>query len=90
MAREGKYELAIEHYKTALRLDSHLPGLQLNLGLAYFKSNRLPEAAKAFRAKRAEAKHAAEQAAAAARVQVAVLTPAEIEQLRGKSADTKG
>ena len=48
LAREGKYDLAIEHYKAALRLDSHLPGLQLNLGLAYFKSNRLPEAAAAF------------------------------------------
>jgi len=47
-AREGKYELAIQHYKAALRLDSHLPGLYLNLGLAYFKSERLPEAATAF------------------------------------------
>ena len=48
LAREGKYELAIEHYKAALRLDSHLPGLYLNLGLAYFKSKRLAEAAGAF------------------------------------------
>jgi len=32
LAREGKYELAIQHYKAALRLDSHLPGLYLNLG----------------------------------------------------------
>jgi tetratricopeptide (TPR) repeat protein len=48
LAHEGKYELAIEHYKAALRLDSHLPGLYLNLGLAYFKSKRLPEAAAAF------------------------------------------
>ena len=48
LAREGKYDLAIEHYKAALRLDSHLPGLYLNLGLAYFKSKRLPEAAAAF------------------------------------------
>ena len=48
LAREGKYELAIQHYKAALRLDSHLPGLYLNLGLAYFKSKRLPEAATAF------------------------------------------
>jgi tetratricopeptide (TPR) repeat protein len=39
LAREGKYELAIEHYEAALRLDAHLPGLRLNLGLAYFKSN---------------------------------------------------
>ena len=48
LAHEGKYELAIQHYRTALRLDSHLPGLYLNLGLAYFKSKRLPEAATAF------------------------------------------
>jgi tetratricopeptide (TPR) repeat protein len=48
LAREGKYELAIQHYKAALLLDSHLPGLSLNLGLAYFKSKRLPEAATAF------------------------------------------
>ena len=48
LAREGKYDLAIEHYKAALRLDPHLPGLQLNLGLAYFKSNHLREAAAAF------------------------------------------
>ena len=48
LARERKYDLAIEHYKAALRLDPHLPGLQLNLGLAYFKSNHLREAAAAF------------------------------------------
>jgi tetratricopeptide (TPR) repeat protein len=47
-ARDGKYELAIQHYKAALRLDSAVPGLQLNLGLAYFKSNHLREAAAAF------------------------------------------
>jgi tetratricopeptide (TPR) repeat protein len=48
LAHEGKYDLAIQHYKAALRLNPHLPGLQLNLGLAYFKSNHLPEAATAF------------------------------------------
>jgi tetratricopeptide (TPR) repeat protein len=48
LAREGKYELAIQHYNAALRLNPHLPGLYLNLGLAYFKSKRLPEAATAF------------------------------------------
>src|SRR5215472_4592210 len=47
LAREGKYQLAIQHYQAALKLDSHLPGLYLNLGLAYFKSQQLPEAAKA-------------------------------------------
>ncbi len=48
LARDGQYDLAIEHYQAALRLDRHLPGLYLNLGLAYFKSKRLPEAATAF------------------------------------------
>jgi len=48
LARDGKYDLAVQHYKAALRLDPHLPGLFLNLGLAYFKSKRLPEAAAAF------------------------------------------
>lgn len=48
LAREGKYQLAIEHYRAALRLDSQVPGLYLNLGLAYFKSKRLAEAAEAF------------------------------------------
>src|SRR5579863_6374008 len=48
LARDGKYDLAIEHYKAALRLNPHLPGLYLNLGLAYFKSNHLSEAAAAF------------------------------------------
>ena len=44
LAREGKYELAIQHYKAALRLNPHLPGLQPNLGLAYFKSHHFREA----------------------------------------------
>ncbi|MGD0012834.1 MAG: tetratricopeptide repeat protein, partial [Bryobacteraceae bacterium] len=48
LAREGKYELAIPHYRTAIALDSRLPGVYLNLGLAYFKLNRLPDAASAF------------------------------------------
>lgn len=48
MAQEGKYDLAIQHYKAAIRLDPHLPGVYLNLGLAYFKSKRLVEAAAAF------------------------------------------
>src|SRR3954471_18852719 len=48
LAREGKFDLAIQHYQAALKLDSKLPGLYLNLGLAYFKSDHLPEAAAAF------------------------------------------
>src|SRR5438552_558731 len=48
LARQGKYESAIQHYQSALRLNPRLPGLYLNLGLAYFKSQRLPESVKAF------------------------------------------
>ena len=47
LAHEGKYDLAIEHYKAALRLSPRLPGLQLNLGLAYFKSNHFRDATEA-------------------------------------------
>src|SRR5579885_3693270 len=48
LAREGKYEQAVPHYRAALALDPSLPGLYLNLGLAYFKLNRLSEAGPAF------------------------------------------
>ena len=48
LAREGKYTLAIPHYRKALELDRNIPGLYLNLGLAYFKTDNLPEAAAAF------------------------------------------
>src|SRR5271157_6338641 len=47
LARQKKYELAIPHYRAAIALDPHLPGIYLNLGLAYFKLDRLPEAASA-------------------------------------------
>src|SRR4051812_6675998 len=48
LAHEGKYDLAIWHYKAAIRLDARLPGIYLNLGLAYFKSKRFAEAVTAF------------------------------------------
>src|SRR5512142_1381848 len=48
LAQEGKFDLAIRHYQSALRLDPHIPGLYLNLGLAYFKSKRFSEASAAF------------------------------------------
>jgi len=44
LAREGKYEQAISHYRAALKLDPAMPGLHLNLGLAYVKLNRLADA----------------------------------------------
>jgi len=34
LARQGKYELAIPHYRAAIALDPQLPGIHLNLGLA--------------------------------------------------------
>src|ERR1039457_7445127 len=48
LARDGKYELAIPHYRAAIALDPHLPGIYLNLGLAYMKLNQFPAAAAAF------------------------------------------
>src|SRR6516164_6968787 len=48
LARQGKYELAIPHYREALRKDPAMPGLYLNLGLALFKLARLDEASSAF------------------------------------------
>lgn len=45
LARAGKYELAIPRYRAAIALDPGLPGIHLNLGLAYFKLNRFSEAA---------------------------------------------
>src|SRR5208283_5875570 len=47
LAREGKYELAIPHYRAAIALDPHLPGIYLNLGLAYVKLNQFPDASSA-------------------------------------------
>ena len=48
LARDGKYQLAIPHYRAAIALDPRLPGIFLNLGLAYFKLNRFSDAAAAF------------------------------------------
>jgi tetratricopeptide (TPR) repeat protein len=48
LARQGKYEQAIPHYKAALGKNPRLPGLYLNYGLALFKVNRLDQAASAF------------------------------------------
>ena len=42
-----------------------------------------PEEANAFRAQQAEAKHAADQTAAAAKLQLSVLTTAELNKLKG-------
>ena len=45
LAHESKYKHAIAHYRAAEALDPHLPGLYLSLGLAYFKAQRLSDAA---------------------------------------------
>ena len=47
-ARQGEYELRIPHYQAAIPQDPYLPGIYLDLGLAYFKLKKLPEAASAF------------------------------------------
>ena len=44
LAREGKYTQAVSRYRAAAELDPALPGLDLNLGLAYFKLNRFADA----------------------------------------------
>ncbi len=49
LSREGKYDLAIQHYKAALQLDSRLPGLYLNLGLAYFQIQTAPRSRRCIR-----------------------------------------
>ena len=49
-AKAGHYAAAITDYQRALALDPALPGLHLNLGLAYFKSGRFREAIAALQA----------------------------------------
>ncbi len=44
-ARLGRHAEAVEQYKRALELDSHNMAIRFNLGLAYYKSAQLPEAA---------------------------------------------
>ncbi len=47
-ARQEHYSVAIASYKKALALNPSMPGLQLNLGLAYFKSGDYPRALTCF------------------------------------------
>src|SRR5215469_1134562 len=47
LAAEGKYEAAIQEYKKALALGP-VPQVELNLGLAYYKTAELREAIQAF------------------------------------------
>ncbi len=47
-ARQDHLETAIGYYRRASAIDSELPGLQTNLGLALFKAAQYPDAIKAF------------------------------------------
>ncbi len=47
-ARQEHYTDAIPFYRKALSLDSSIPGLRLNLGLAYFKAGEMKKALQEF------------------------------------------
>ncbi|HTW81999.1 MAG TPA: tetratricopeptide repeat protein [Terracidiphilus sp.] len=47
-ARQEHYKDAIPLYRKALALDSSIPGLRLNLGLAYFKAGEMKDALQEF------------------------------------------
>jgi tetratricopeptide (TPR) repeat protein len=47
-SRQENYAAAIENYRQALKLAPSMSGLEMNLGLAYFKANEFPDAIKIF------------------------------------------
>jgi tetratricopeptide (TPR) repeat protein len=47
-ARQEYYDTAIDYYRRAVAINSDLPGLQMNLGLALFKAAQFPDAIKSF------------------------------------------
>lgn len=47
-ARQEHYEEAVTLYRKAMAINSAMPGLRLNLGLALFKAGRMEEAAETF------------------------------------------
>ena len=47
-ARQEHYDQAVTYYRQALVIDPSFPNLEMNLGLALFKSNRFQEAIKPF------------------------------------------
>jgi tetratricopeptide (TPR) repeat protein len=47
-ARQGHYKEAVPLYRKALALDSRIPGLRLNLGLALFKAGEMKDALQEF------------------------------------------
>jgi tetratricopeptide (TPR) repeat protein len=47
-ARQEHFEAAIDYYRRAVAINSDLPGLQMNLGLALFKAAQFPAAIESF------------------------------------------
>lgn len=47
-AEQQHYSAAIDFYRRAIAKDPHLPGLELNLGLAYFKNGQFADALQPF------------------------------------------
>ncbi len=47
-ARQEHLEIAIDFYRRALAINPDLPGLRMNLGLAFFKAAQFPDAIKSF------------------------------------------
>ena len=47
-ARHEQYEAAIDYYRRAAVLNPDLPGLQMNMGLAFFKVGQFPDAIRIF------------------------------------------
>jgi tetratricopeptide (TPR) repeat protein len=54
-AQRGDYRAAIQAYKHAIAINSNLPGIYLNMGLAYFKLGSFREAIAAFEKENAKA-----------------------------------
>ena len=49
-ARQEHYDAAIDYYRQAMAINSGIPGLQMNLGLALFKVAQFPDAIESFSA----------------------------------------
>ena len=47
-ARQEHYETAVDYYRRAAAINPDLPGLQMNMGLAFFKAAQFPDAIRIF------------------------------------------